>query len=515
MADKKEPYNPIVPVEGEPQPEPEKKKTSGSGLALANIGGNKMIIVGISIFFSVVIYFLMFSGGDKKDAVDNRDIVQSTNKTSTISDQDRKIIDSLQDLDLTYNDFSDSAGMNDIETNRELLELPTIPALPEEVKENIEEGIKQEKQDKKNEEVYSKEDVDKLINEKLKSFEEEIKRAKDESERLAKEVERQKILEEEEEKKRQKGGIIANILNAPEGGTTANGEEDDPFADSMTEEEKKQREEEEKQMRMQQRARVIEERKSASMFKMQGGGPQEEKAVDNDSIIVTNKDLLNKVADTKINVETTKAADLSRTILQGKLIQAILETSIDTDVQAQVRAVVTRDIYSESEKNILIPRGSKLIGAFRSDTIQTGVARINISWNRIVRTDGLSINISANSADNLGRGGVGGDLDNKYAQAIQNSLLSSVVSIGTALLTEKISGSVGITSTTNDSGNTTSSGKASDYAIVDATENFSKDMKDLVDKLKVSNPTLRIAQGTKLNVVVNQDLQLPIFRQHR
>ena len=37
----------------------------------------------------------------------------------------------------------------------------------------------------------------------------------------------------------------------------------------------------------------------------------------------------------------------------------------------------------------------------------------------------------------------------------------------------------------------------------------------LGDKLKVSNPTLRIAQGTKLNVVVNQDLQLPIFKQNK
>ena len=40
-------------------------------------------------------------------------------------------------------------------------------------------------------------------------------------------------------------------------------------------------------------------------------------------------------------------------------------------------------------------------------------------------------------------------------------------------------------------------------------------MQSIVDDLKEESPTIRIAQGTKLNIVVNQDLVLPIYKQKK
>ncbi|MDR0571857.1 MAG: TrbI/VirB10 family protein, partial [Rickettsiales bacterium] len=227
------------------------------------------------------------------------------------------------------------------------------------------------------------------------------------------------------------------------------------------------------------------------------------------------------VADTTTSVTPTKLPDLSRTLIQGKIINAILETAINTDINTPIRAIISRDIYSESNKNILIPKGSKLIGNFQATGLSSGVSRINITWSRLIRVDGLSIDLSTNTVDDLGRGGIEGELDNKYAQTIRNSLLSSVVQIASSLLVEKISGSVGITNSTvvNSDGSSNpviqTSGKVSDYAIVEATQNIADEMQNIIDSIKEEKPTIRVAQGTRLNVVVNQDMTLPIYKQNK
>jgi type IV secretory pathway VirB10-like protein len=116
--------------------------------------------------------------------------------------------------------------------------------------------------------------------------------------------------------------------------------------------------------------------------------------------------------------------------------------------------------------------------------------------------------------DSLGRGGVDGELDNKYMQTMRNVFLSSMISIANAVLMEKVTGSMGTTTTTNTSGATTTTGKASDQVIIDAAKSITNEMQSIVDGLKTETPTIRIAQGTKINIVVSQDLSLPIYKQH-
>ncbi|MDR2760429.1 MAG: hypothetical protein LBB09_01105 [Rickettsiales bacterium] len=516
------PFDPIVPVEGEPA---EAASPAKSGLAIAGSGGGKITIIVVALASSLLIYFFMFSGGSQEDVVDNRDIV-ATGKTSSVSYKDLNSIENLGNLiAIDYNDRD-----ADNVANEQLLELPTLPALPENIVSNIEEEIK-ETQKQKNitaGEVFTKKEVDDLISEKLKSFEEEMRKVQNESERLAKEIQRQKLLEEEENKKVKKS-IIPSILSTPGGEppspfgspSPASSASLDPTSPEgvFAAEEARRAEEEKKELQRAQRARVMEERRSATMFKMQGGGGGDSSSVDQNSIVITNKDSLQTIADTTSSAQPTKLPDLSRTLVQGKIISAVLETAINTDVNSQIRAIVSRDIYSETNKNVLIPKGSKLIGTFQANGLNSGVSRITISWTRLIRVDGLNLTLSANTADDLGRGGIDGELDNKYSQTVKNALLSSVVTIASSLLVEKITGSVGITNATTSGLDGSSviqtSGKVSDYAIVEATQNFADEMQNLVDSIKEQTPTIRVAQGTKLNVVVNQDLALPIYKQKK
>ena len=126
----------------------------------------------------------------------------------------------------------------------------------------------------------------------------------------------------------------------------------------------------------------------------------------------------------------------------------------------------------------------------------------------------MSLNITSIGADRLGRAGVQGEVDNKYAQRLANTFLSSVLSVGTSLAVEKMSGSTGISSTVSSltGETTTTTGKASDYALVDATQNLMDEAKNIVDEIANQRPVIRIPQGEKITIMVTQDVTLPVFK---
>lgn len=511
MADNTNNNDPVVIEDPVVDVDNDTNNDGGSVSGGATNNNVKYITIIASVVMSIIIYFFMFSDGGNEDVIDPSAIVRDDKVAASKASGTIDNIDNL--IGINYNNNSQ---FNET-INKDLLELPQLPQLPESITENIEKEIKNVEKEELPDNVFTKEEVDEMIGMKLKNFEAEMNKIKNESEKLAKELEKRKQ-EEEENKKQKKFASILNTtqseITAPAGGNVppigADGTPPGVGGDTIQSLEEKKAEEE-RQLKLAQRARIMQERRASNMFKMRGGGGgTAAQGEDEDSIIILNKDSLHNIKEQESEVTTTKTADLSRTIAQGKIISAVLENAINTDVQNQVRAIISRDIYSESGKNILIPKGSRVIGIYQSTT-STTIARLNISWNRIIRADGLNISISSSTADNLGRGGVEGDLDNKYTQVIKNAFLSSVISIAGAALVDKITDTV--TTTTTSGTETTTTTNATNEAIIDASETFSDEMQSLVDGLKAEKPTIRISQGTKINIVVNQDLTLPIFKQ--
>lgn len=183
-------------------------------------------------------------------------------------------------------------------------------------------------------------------------------------------------------------------------------------------------------------------------------------------------------------ITATKIANTNITIAQGKVIDAVLETAISTDLEGNLRAIVSRDIYAESGRNILIPKGSRLVGDYGNFNPTVGQERIDISWSRIIRPDGVDIAINAQGTDGLGRAGIKAFVDNKYYEIFSNSLLLSVLTVGGAVAIEKISESSGTSSTeTNNAGGTsnTQTGSASDFAILDSVDSLTDTASDIID----------------------------------
>jgi type IV secretion system protein VirB10 len=134
-------------------------------------------------------------------------------------------------------------------------------------------------------------------------------------------------------------------------------------------------------------------------------------------------------------------ANRSMTIVQGTVLQAVLETGFNSTQPGFARAVVSRDVRSFDGTNVLIPRGSKLIGEYSAE-VAAGQKRAVIIWTRLIRPDGMTINLDSPAVDTLGRGGVAAAVNTHFMARFGDALLQSVFGIGTTLAQRSIAGPV-------------------------------------------------------------------------
>ncbi|MDA0939008.1 MAG: TrbI/VirB10 family protein, partial [Proteobacteria bacterium] len=210
------------------------------------------------------------------------------------------------------------------------------------------------------------------------------------------------------------------------------------------------------------------------------------------------------------NVTATKIGDLKRMILQGKVLDAVLETAINTDLPGSLRAIVTRDVYSEAGSSVLIPKGSRLIGNYDAN-ISAGQTRVSIIWNRLILTNGTDINIASSGTDRLGRAGVAGKVDNKIFERLASAALVSYV---IPLAINKVTG-IGddvVGSETKPDGSTSDTGTVNSVTMREAGEDFSNIAKDVVNSSFSSSPSITINQGTIITILVQNDLTFPVNR---
>jgi type IV secretion system protein VirB10 len=213
---------------------------------------------------------------------------------------------------------------------------------------------------------------------------------------------------------------------------------------------------------------------------------------------------------------TTYAKSLgnpSKTIVQGTIISAVLETAIDTQLPGNIRAQVIEPVFSFDGSHILMPAGTMLIGTFNTDIVFEQ-KRVLIAWNRAITPDGDSIAIGGTGADLLGRSGTAGNVDNRYFKKFGAATLMSAISIAPAILSAKLappeqkSSSSGEPSVSLNVG-----GGANGKAGGDLFGNFASGVGDPAsDTLKQYldlPPIIRVAQGEEIRVFVNRDL---IFR---
>lgn len=212
-----------------------------------------------------------------------------------------------------------------------------------------------------------------------------------------------------------------------------------------------------------------------AMMSMQGQGGQQERPVVASAQPILNPDTL---------------------LVRGTYIRCVMETRIITDVPGFTSCVVTEPVYSINGRRLLLPKGSKISGTYKSDNI-TG-PRVSVIWDRITTPNGIDVNMASPGVDNLGAAGHPGDYNAHWGSRIASALLISMISDAFKYAGAK-HGPTG--STITNSGN----------EIVQPYEsNTARAMERLagqaLERGASRPPTVTINQGTVVNVYVAKDV---------
>jgi type IV secretion system protein VirB10 len=176
-------------------------------------------------------------------------------------------------------------------------------------------------------------------------------------------------------------------------------------------------------------------------------------------------------------------ANPEATVPEGSVIPAVLETAINSDLPGYTRALVSRDVRGFDGQSVLIPRGSRLIGQYRSG-VALGQSRAFVIWTRLIRPDGATIELAAPGADALGRGGLEGDVDRHFFQRFGSSILFSLIDAG-----------IGAVDDDSDTQVIVSQGRAlGEAALAERGSSFN------------ISPTITVPQGAPIRVIVTRDL---------
>lgn len=203
-----------------------------------------------------------------------------------------------------------------------------------------------------------------------------------------------------------------------------------------------------------------------------------------------NTRFMNRLANQKIETaEAGHIGPLNAIIAEGSLIHAVLESTSNSDLPGYLRASVSVPVYSEDGSQMLIPRGSRLIGQYKSGMSQ-GQSRIFVVWTRLITPEGISVQLGSPGVDSLGMAGMEADEINRHFwERFGTASLLSLIGAGAA--------NVGV--------NGEEQNPAASYREALAGSFAQSADQSLQDDSRIA-PTLKTYQGKPIMVFVAKDI---------
>lgn len=213
------------------------------------------------------------------------------------------------------------------------------------------------------------------------------------------------------------------------------------------------------------------------------------------------------VANTQANTRTPMVQarmlpDQNLIIPKGRQAGCVLTTRIDDQLPGYTSCTLLDDLYSDNGKTLLLEHGSDIWGEY--GTIgQPGLSRIAVNWVRIKTRDGITVDLSSPGTDALGGSGLPGHYNPRWVERIGAAVLLSLVKDVTAAV---------INSQTK-SGGTTVSVAPPGQSTIGGTSNIADQV--VRETLRV-RPNVTIAEGTRISIYVNRDLDFrPVYELRR
>ncbi len=113
-------------------------------------------------------------------------------------------------------------------------------------------------------------------------------------------------------------------------------------------------------------------------------------------------------------------------LAKGAFIDCTLETAIDSTLPGMTTCVMATDTFGVDGQVVLLERGTKLIGETRGQ-VQQGSARVFVLWTEARTPAGVIVPLASPGADELGRSGLPGAVNNHFWQRFGAAMLVSVI----------------------------------------------------------------------------------------
>jgi type IV secretory pathway VirB10-like protein len=119
------------------------------------------------------------------------------------------------------------------------------------------------------------------------------------------------------------------------------------------------------------------------------------------------------------------------TVMAGSVIPAVLVSGINSDMPGPVLAQVSQNVFdSATGKSLLVPQGSRLIGAYQNASAY-GQQRVQIAWRRLIFPNTSSMDLpQMPGADQGGYAGLTDRVNNHYLATFGTAAVMSLISAG-------------------------------------------------------------------------------------
>ena len=184
-------------------------------------------------------------------------------------------------------------------------------------------------------------------------------------------------------------------------------------------------------------------------------------------------------------------------LFQGTVLETLLMNRLDGTFAGPVSCLLSNNVYSHDRQHLLIPAGSKIVGAAsKVDTF--GQARLAVAFHRLIMPDGYSVNLD------LFKG-----LDQEGATALQDKVNNHYARIfGTSVAIGALGGvaQLGTGSAINSS--------SSDRIREGFGVGMANAGEHILDRFLNILPTVTIREGTRVKIYISNDLLLPDYSTH-
>jgi type IV secretory pathway VirB10-like protein len=180
----------------------------------------------------------------------------------------------------------------------------------------------------------------------------------------------------------------------------------------------------------------------------------------------------------------------------GTVLPAALVTAVDSDVAGPLVAQVTQDVFDRDQRRVVIPRGSRLLGAY-DHQVALGESRLLVAWGRVIFPDGSGLSFPGlPAATRSGEAGLPGSVNNHLARVFGSAVLLSILGAGVQLSQPQESATFGTAASTRQVAAAAVGQELSSVAI------------EMLRRQLSVPPTIRIAAGTRFYVFLRGDVRL-------